>query len=547
MDDIPDPVQATASAESDLARVQEKVEAARALLVRLLQDLVVAESRLSNTQAAQMLEANEELVAAALRSQAEAEASAQALREVSRLAELDALTQLPNRVLLRDRFAHAIASAGRHGARLALLFVDLDDFKQINDRLGHSVGDEVLKLAARRIASAIRAADTVSRHGGDEFLILLTEVSQPSDAAGAADKVIAALSAPSVVGEHEFHLKASIGISIYPDHGQDVDALIAAADAAMYRAKRHGKGSFFIHGEEAALDPGLEPPSAPLRQAGPPYGLVLTDHERRNAQLREANERLVLTALGAQELQAAAEQAHRRQSDFMAVVAQELRNPMAPIRIAASMLGRIEIEEPLLPRVQAIVERQMAQMQRLVDDLLDMSRAGAGTLRLEHSRVAMADAIGDAVTACRLAMNRRRQHFSLQLPAGAIHIKGERTRLAQIFNNLLENASSFTPEGGNISLSAVPANGAVVVTVADNGMGISAQTLPNIFEPFVQDVHAIGFNGAGLGIGLTVVRTLVEAHGGTIAATSEGSGLGSQFVVTLPRVDLPAGYGTVQT
>lgn len=539
MDPVPDPAEAAIlTAANDLARVQGKVEAARALLIRLLQDLVVAESRLSNNQAAQMLEANEELVAAALRSQADADTSARALREVSRSAELDALTQLPNRVLLRDRFAHAIASAGRHGARLALLFVDLDNFKQINDTLGHAVGDEVLQLAARRIASAIRAADTVSRHGGDEFLILLTEVSQPSDAAGTAEKVIAALGAASVIGEHALQLTASIGISIYPDHGQDADTLIAHADAAMYSAKRQGPGGFAFHGDASAAD--QRPQHAPSAPAKAPYGPALTEHERRNAQLREANEQLVMAALGARELQAAAEQAQRRQSEFMAVVAKELRNPMAPIRIATAMLGRVQTDEPLLPRVQAIVDQQMAQMSRLVDDLLDMSRVGTATLRLARNKVDICEVIEDAAAACRTAMRARSQRFTVQRTPGAQVVEGERARLAQIVINLLENASRFTPDNGAIELAVETTGTHIRLIVSDNGMGISAQTLPTIFEPFVQDVHAIGFNGAGLGIGLTVVRTLVEAHGGTIGAASAGSGLGSQFTVTLPLAGHPA-------
>jgi diguanylate cyclase (GGDEF)-like protein len=271
------------------------------------------------SQADRLVEANERLVIAALRAQTDAEAAARALKEAARLAERDALTELPNRVLLLDRFAHAIANAKRHGGRLAVLFLDIDNFKQINDSLGHTVGDQVLKLAAQCLVSSIRGADTVSRHGGDEFLILLTEVSQASDAVLVADKVFAALAAPSLVGDHVLRLAASIGISIYPDDGEDADTLIDRADAAMYRAKRQGLGRFVLYGEEPASERGLKSPALESpRQLLARYELALAEHERRHAQLLEANERLVLAALSAQEQQAAAEMALRRRTELLA-------------------------------------------------------------------------------------------------------------------------------------------------------------------------------------------------------------------------------------
>jgi diguanylate cyclase (GGDEF)-like protein len=198
--------------------------------------------------AARLVEANEQLVLAALRAQADAHAATQALRNLSRSAGLDALTSLPNRVLLLDRFARAIAAARRRRVRLALLFLDLDNFKQVNDTLGHAAGDQVLKLVAHRLASAVRDADTVSRHGGDEFVILLAEVARPSDAALIADKLLAAVGLPTRVGDHVLRLAASIGIGLYPEDGEDADTLIDRADHAMFRAKRQGLGGFAFHG-----------------------------------------------------------------------------------------------------------------------------------------------------------------------------------------------------------------------------------------------------------------------------------------------------------
>ena len=545
MNETPDPRSAAvANAEHELARLNGRVEAMRSVLIRLLQDVVRAESRLNKSHATQLVEANKQLMVAALLSRTEAETATRALNEATRSAELDALTQVPNRVLLLDRFAHAITVARRHGACLALLYLDIDNFKQINDTLGHAAGDEVLKRVAHCLVSSVREADTVSRYGGDEFVILLTEVAQASDAALVAEKVIAALAAPSLpsrVGDPVPRVTASIGISVYPDDGEDAHTLIEKADAAMYRAKRHGLGHFAFHGKEPAGKRRPEPPplaslQRPVNRAEP----ALAEHERRHAQLREANEHLVLAAIGAQELQAAAEQAQQRQTEFMAVVAHELRNPLAPIRIATAMLGRVRTDEPLLPRVQSIIDEQVAHMSRVVGDLLDVSLINPGTLKLDRREVEMAAIIDTAVDACLPAMDARLQSFSLQVPSCALEVHGDPVGLAQVLSNLLDNASKYTPDGGQIELSVVVAGDAIVITVSDSGIGITAQALPNVFEPFVQDIRAIGFNGVGAGLGLTVVRELVEAHGGTVVASSAGSGLGSQFVVTLPLIRAPA-------
>lgn len=173
-------------------------------------------------------------------------------------------------------------------------------------------------------------------------------------------------------------------------------------------------------------------------------------------------------------------------------------------------------------------------MVRLVGDLLDVSRVNTGKLRLERQVVDMTSIIDEAVDACRPAMDTRMQRFSVQVPPRALEVDGDPVRLAQIVRNLLDNASKYTPKGGEIGLSVAVEDDAIVMAVSDSGIGITAEALPKVFEPFVQEPHAIGFSGAGLGIGLTVVRELVEAHGGTVVARSAGTGLGSQFIVTLP-------------
>jgi diguanylate cyclase (GGDEF)-like protein len=160
---------------------------------------------------------------------------------MSYLAHHDFLTDLPNRVLLNDRLSQCIVAAERHGRRLSILFLDLDGFKLINDSLGHSIGDELLKEVAQRLTLCVRRSDTVSRQGGDEFVVLLAEVSTAQDAAATAEKIRLALAAPYFIASHQLHVHCSIGISVFPDDGRDADTLIRSADIAMYHAKETGR------------------------------------------------------------------------------------------------------------------------------------------------------------------------------------------------------------------------------------------------------------------------------------------------------------------
>ena len=171
----------------------------------------------------------------------EARAMAQ---EMSHLARHDVLTNLPNRTLLDDRLTQAIGIAHRRGTYLAMLFVDLDRFKQINDSLGHAIGDELLQAVAKRLVACVRGSDTVSRQGGDEFLVLLSDIAHLEDAALSAAKILAALRLPYHIAEHTLHISASIGISVYPSDGLDADTLIQGADTAMYHAKGQERNNY---------------------------------------------------------------------------------------------------------------------------------------------------------------------------------------------------------------------------------------------------------------------------------------------------------------
>jgi diguanylate cyclase (GGDEF)-like protein len=191
-----------------------------------------------------LLEANENLVVAAVQSQTVAEAAEHAAMQMSFKAERDFLTGLPNRALLTDRVAQSIALARRHGKRVALMFLDLDNFKEINDSLGHPVGDQLLQSAAKRLEGCVRHSDTVSRHGGDEFVVLLSEIEAARDAVRAAEKLLKAMAEPHVIGDHRLNITVSIGISIYPDDGDEVETVLSNADTAMYHAKRGGGNNY---------------------------------------------------------------------------------------------------------------------------------------------------------------------------------------------------------------------------------------------------------------------------------------------------------------
>jgi diguanylate cyclase len=191
-----------------------------------------------------LLEANENLIVAVVHSLTIAEAAERAAIQLSFKAERDFLTGLPNRALLTDRLAQSIELARRHRKRVALMFLDLDHFKEINDSLGHSVGDQLLQSAARRLEACVRHSDTVSRHGGDEFVVLLPEVEAAQDAARAAKKLLKAMVEPHFIEDHRLNITLSIGISIYPDDGDEAETVLSNADIAMYHAKRGGGNNF---------------------------------------------------------------------------------------------------------------------------------------------------------------------------------------------------------------------------------------------------------------------------------------------------------------
>jgi diguanylate cyclase (GGDEF)-like protein len=192
----------------------------------------------------QLREANENLVIATVHAQTMTEVAEKTTLQMAYVAQHDFLTGLPNRVLLTDRLERAIALAARHDKKVALLYLDIDYFKRINDSLGHAVGDQLLQSVARRLQAGVRFSDTVSRQGGDEFVVLLAELDGAEGAELTARKLHQAMVPPHFVAGHRLHVTLSIGISIYPDDGADLAAIIRNADTAMYHAKKNGRNSY---------------------------------------------------------------------------------------------------------------------------------------------------------------------------------------------------------------------------------------------------------------------------------------------------------------
>ncbi|MBA4065399.1 MAG: hybrid sensor histidine kinase/response regulator [Isosphaera sp.] len=262
----------------------------------------------------------------------------------------------------------------------------------------------------------------------------------------------------------------------------------------------------------------------------------------RTDELARANEALLL--------------ADRRKDEFLSTLGHELRNPLAPILNGLEIMRLAPDDAGSVARQRERLERQVAQMVRLVDDLLDVSRVVTGKLRLAPDTVTLRDVLDAALDLSRPHLEKARLDLAVDLPAGPVRLKADRVRLAQVFSNLLNNAAKYTEPGGRVSLTAdlgaaagaggpvadsalQPALGALTagvvrVRVRDTGVGIPADVLPHIFELFTQVDRTLNRSQGGLGVGLALVRRLVEMHGGTVSARSGGPGTGTEFTVELP-------------
>ena len=276
-----------------------------------------------------------------------------------------------------------------------------------------------------------------------------------------------------------------------------------------------------------AILPGPEGPrhlmvsAAPLFNAdAEPLGCVIT----------------MVDITGLKAAESALKEADRRKDEFLAVLSHELRNPLAPVRNAVGILKLKSPDEPELRWAREIIERQVHQMTRLIDDLLDVSRITQDRLELRRERVALAQILREAVEMSRPLITQEGHDLDVSVPPDPVLLHADGARLAQVFANLLNNAAKYTPAGGRITVSAWCEGPEVLVSVRDNGVGIAPEMLPQIFEMFLQVDRSVGRTQGGLGIGLTLVKRLVSLHQGTVEARSDGLGTGSEFLVRLPAL-----------
>jgi PAS domain S-box-containing protein len=280
---------------------------------------------------------------------------------------------------------------------------------------------------------------------------------------------------------------------------------------------------------------------------GTPLGIVScnfrlihrpTEQELRRLELylRQASDFIQRCKLE-QELQKSEESlrdADRRKDEFLALLAHELRNPLAPIRYtlaASKKAGRTPEQQK---RTEEIIERQVAHMSRLLDDLLDVSRITRSALELKKNPTELTSVVGSAIETARPLLDAKHHTLSVDLPKHAVRLEADLVRLAQVFSNLLINAAKYTDPGGHVQLRAACEGSELVVAIRDNGIGISADMMPRLFKMFSQAEAALGRAQGGLGIGLSLVQGLVTLHGGTVEARSDGPGTGSEFIVRLP-------------
>jgi PAS domain S-box-containing protein len=235
-------------------------------------------------------------------------------------------------------------------------------------------------------------------------------------------------------------------------------------------------------------------------------------------------------------LRAAAEQASRAKDEFLAMLSHELRNPLAPITTALELM-RLRDGEGIVERERAIIDRQVTHLTRLVDDLLDVSRVTRGTVALRRRPLELAQVVAKGIEMASPLLETRQHRLTMDVAAAGLPVHGDEHRLAQVVSNLVANAAKYTPPGGHVTVRAAREGGTVALRVRDDGLGIDAQLLPRVFDLFVQGPRGLDRAHGGLGLGLAIVRSLVELHGGSVEAASEGHGRGSEFTVRLPLLD----------
>jgi signal transduction histidine kinase len=302
-----------------------------------------------------------------------------------------------------------------------------------------------------------------------------------------------------------------------------------AVFAELYRKRR----------ELADVNESLEKEIADREDA---QAALVRANEELERRVTERTEALTRAHASAQESEERLRETDRRKDEFLAMLAHELRNPLAPLSNAVEILSIANSPDPRLEMASGLIGRQVKQLTRLVDDLLDVSRISRGKLELRRQRIVLEDVVRAAVETCDPTIRARNQALTVVLPPRPVMLDADPTRLTQSLMNLLNNSAKYTEPGGHIALEAVPDGDQIVISVTDDGIGIPTDMLTRVFEIFVQLDQRLERTQGGLGVGLALVKNIVEMHGGTVGAASDGLGCGSQFCVRLPIAKpLPGG------
>jgi PAS domain S-box-containing protein len=423
----------------------------------------------------------------------------------------------------------------------------------------------VIERAAREAAEA---AEARARLGEDRLVRLhrmamaIASASTPEEVAVATLKgCLAEMDAAGgalYVLDHDGKTLVSLGESGHPAGSLDeYDTMPLDASTPLCDAARSGEAAFYASYESCAEAypalrevigrGGFEASVAlPLRAHGRPLGALGIRYS--GARIFDESVRSLLLTIGElcsqalertqllvaeQKARADAETASRAKDEFLAMLGHELRNPLAPISTALQLMKLREGNSS--SREHAVIERQVRHLTRLVDDLLDVSRIARGLVELSRRPVDVADVLSNAVEIASPLLDQRNHHLSIHATPG-LSVDADPTRLSQVVSNLLTNAAKFTPPRGHIALSAERDGADVVLRVRDDGEGMTADLLPNVFDLFIQGTRTLARSEGGLGLGLALVKNLVALHGGTTSASSDGPGKGSEFVVRIPAI-----------
>jgi signal transduction histidine kinase len=294
---------------------------------------------------------------------------------------------------------------------------------------------------------------------------------------------------------------------------------------------RHGRRETLLRRADGGIVP-VELIITPLPLDGvPAVSVIVTDltQQKQHEELHRTQEAL-------RESEAMLREADRRKDEFLATLAHELRNPLAPVRNAVEVLRLRTPSDPDVQWAYDVIDRQVQRMARLVDELMDLSRITRNQVVLHREPVDLITVIEAAIETSQPLITQHAHRLAVRLPQRAVRIHGDLTRLAQVFANILNNAAKYTDQGGRIEIGAVIDGPDVAVTVSDNGVGIPQESLPRVFDMFTQVDRTLSRSQTGLGVGLSLVKRLVEMHGGRVTASSEGNGKGSAFTVHLPRL-----------